>query len=160
MNMAPFEVDAQRNEIRVDLSNSIPSDLSNNLRYIGDLRLGYLLNQQCVYLLGTDSRIPYNTTSEDLRNTSGIYTINVDPAEMSVITANNAEFVFVQVVDGPEGTSEICNEGMFSTEGEVHTAQILLRENKYFVRPKDYYQAYLDRQQNASIQLYVSKHDN
>ena len=27
-----------------------------------------------VYLLGTDSRIPYNTTSEDLRNTS----FNVD----------------------------------------------------------------------------------
>lgn len=58
LNVAYFEVDTVRHEIRLDLSNSLPSDIFNSVRDIGILRLGILM-KSCVYLLGEDSGIPY-----------------------------------------------------------------------------------------------------
>jgi hypothetical protein len=53
--------------VRLDLSSSVPTDLNNDLRNFGTLRLGILLSSpSCVLLLGDESGIPYNST--DLLN--------------------------------------------------------------------------------------------
>ena len=152
MNTAPFEVDEERNEVHLDLSNSIPTDLNNNLRNIGDLYLGILMDS-CIYLLGEES-IPYN--SNDLLNiTSGIYTITVDSSLMDDVTSSL--LVVVQLLDNGDGTA-ICGEALFS--GSSHTVLILLQEETYFLRPKDYYVGRLDRdtQPSTTHTLYVTKY--
>ena len=153
MNTAPFEVDEERNEVRLDLSNSVPTDLNNNLRNIGKLYLGILMDS-CIYLLGEESGIPYN--SNDLLNiTSGIYTIVVDSSLMDDVTSS--PLAVVQLLDNRDGTA-ICGEGLLS--GSSHTVLILLQEATYFLRPKDYYVGRLDRDTQPSVTrtLYVTKY--
>ena len=153
MNIAPFEVDEEKNEVRLDLSNSIPTDLNNNLRNIGKLYLGILIDS-CVHLLSEESGIPYN--SNDLLNiTSGIYTIAVDSSLMDDVISS--PLVVVQLLDSGNGTA-ICGEGFFSESS--HRVLILLQEATYFLRPKDYYVDRLDQdtQPSTTHTLYVTKY--
>lgn len=155
MNDAPFEVDEGRNEVRFDLSNSVPSDLNNMLRNIGTLRLGILMTSSlCVLLLGDESGIPYDST-EQLHITSGIHTIAIDPLLVAKVTGN--PLVIVQILDGDRATeTNICG---LSTE-RSHAARILLQEQTYYIRPKGYYAGRVERVYNPSSTqtLYVTKY--
>ena len=155
MYTAPLEVDETNNEVHVDLSNSIPSDLRNNLRDIGTLRLGILWNSDsCVQLLGEETGIPY-TNNNALPITSGIYTIPIDSSLIDAV-ANNP-LVIVQELDDETGTATICGEEFFSTENS-HSVQILLQEATYFIRPYDYYVDRLEKSSPPSFQtLYVTR---
>ena len=57
---ASFEVDETNMKLHVDLSNSIPTDIYNNICNIGTLRLGIRITN-CISLLGDDSGIPMIT---------------------------------------------------------------------------------------------------
>lgn len=152
VNTAPFEV--ATNEVRFDLSNSIPVDLNNSLRNIGNLQLGVrIADQNCILLLG-DEYIDYDS-DKDFPQTSGIYTVRVDENQV-----NNSPLLLVQVNDGGEGQT-ICSESVFPSliRGESHTAIVLLEEAPYFARPKGYYVDRLDRNEHPSstMTFYVSK---
>lgn len=157
MNNAPFEVDTVRNEVRVDLSNSLPVNLHNSLRDLKQLQLGILNELEsttCVYLLGTTS-IPYLTEGW-LQKTGGIYTFHLEDSQR--IMLENQPLVVVQIVSSDQGSTPICGE-LPSTQGE-HSTQILLQEVPYFIRPKDYYVNRLDynyeSQRSAALTLYVT----
>ena len=158
MFTAPFEVDSSssgRNEIHLDLSNSIPSTLNNSLRNISTLRLGvYMEKESCVLLLGSESGIPY-ASDHNLPITSGIYTITFDASLMDRIASSPLVVAQILESDDSRGTDRICGE--FSSS---HSAQVLLREFEYFVRPKGYYVNRLDRNDSpVSLQtLFVTKY--
>ena len=150
-NFAPVEVDRDRFEIRLDLSNSLSTDIFNNVRDIGTLRLGVLTNS-CVQLLGeNDEGLPY-TSSEYFPLNSAIYTIPVDPTVLDTVSSN--PLVVVQVLNGEEGSNEICGE---STGNSAH---IILQEYAYFIRPKNYYVDFLDRHNHpvSNTTVYVTKY--
>jgi hypothetical protein len=144
-NFAPFEVDQEKFEVRFDLSNSIPTNLSNTLRSIGTLRLGVLL-ESCVLLLGeeSDQGIPYASTIE-LPKTNAIYSVPVDRLLMGEL-ANNP-IVVVQILQSGVGKDNLCTQHI---GGEEHSINIILQEYPYFVRPKGYYTIFLDRNYNST----------
>lgn len=153
--IAVFEVDKKRSEVRIDLSNSLPTDMSNSLRDIGKLRLG-ILKKSCVYLLGDDSGLPY-AAMEDFSITSGIYTVPVHPFLMHTVFTH--PLVLAQVLDNEQGTIASCSERL-STPDIKQSIQILLQEVPYFIRPTGYYKHYLDRQSNPEEKetVYVTKY--
>lgn len=156
MYTAPFEVDSARNEVRLDLSNSIPSDLSNSLRDIGTLHLGiYRQSENCVLLLGDESGILY-LSDNDYPITSGIYSIKVDSSQMDKV--RTSPLVIVQLIDGEQG-DEICGERTFSVKSG-HSALTLLIEYEYYIRPVGYYVERLDRSESpfAGQTLFVTSY--
>lgn len=153
LSMAPFEVDESRLEVAVDLSNALPSNLYNTLRDIGILQLGILQTGTCVYLLGSDG-IPYLSDGW-MSSTGGIYVYQLDEHQASMLA--DSELVVVQVVSGSGGMS-ICGE-LPAMQG-THTAQILLEEDPYFVRPWDYYVDRLEYQDTSLQTLYVTYFGN
>ena len=155
-NFAPSMVDYERNEVRVDLSNSIPTDMSNTLRSIGTLRLGVLLGS-CVLLVGNESAegIPYSSPA-DLPITSAIYTVRVDSSLMDELASD--PLVVVQMVPDGQGNSAICTGSIGGPE--PHTIQIILEEFPVFVRPTGFYSLLLDRNYNniATQTVYATKY--
>ena len=155
MNSAPFEVDWIRNEIRLDLSNSIPSTIKNTLRTIGVLRLGILIqSESCVYLLGDISGIPY-MYNEELPLTSGIYTIPVDSALMTIISQN--PLVIAQVLTGRRGSAETCGSIFHSSRNFLQSIQILLQESDFYIRPKNHFVDRIERDDSSVQILYVTR---
>ena len=152
-NTAAFVTDKERSEVRIDLSNSIPTDLGNSLRDIGALRLGILMDS-CVYLLGGDNTIPYASTDE-VKITSGIYAISVDPLLMDTIAKN--PLVLVQVLSTEEGNHTVCAASKSKME-KVMSVQIVLEELPYYVRPVENYFNFLDRKSmpSMSVPVYVT----
>ncbi len=153
MFTAPFEVDLLRNEVRVDLSNSIPINLKNSLRNIGTLRLGvYKESEACVCLLGDESGIPY-LSDHRFQINSGIYSITFDPSLKFDVTSS--PLIVAQILDDRQG-NRICGESIFSKL----SAMILLQEKEYYIRPKGLYIDRLDRKESAtSVQtLFVTKY--
>ena len=65
----------------------------------------------------------------------------------------DSELVVVQVVSGSGGLA-LC--GVLSSIQGTHTAQILLQEDPYYVRPWDYYVDRLEYQDTSSQTLYVT----
>ena len=118
-NFAPSMVDYERNEVHVDLSNSIPTDMSNTLRSIGTLRLGVLLGS-CVLLVGNESAegIPYSSPA-DLPITSAIYTVHVDSSLMDKVASN--PLVVVQMVPDGQGNSAICTGSIGGPEPKSYS---------------------------------------
>ena len=153
---APFEVDTTRNEVRLDLSNSLPTNLAHSVRDIGTLRIGVVMDS-CVHLLGNESGLPY-ASSDELPVTSGIYTVPMDASLADTIATN--PLAVVQVLESDEGTSTICGEGILSSVETKHTAQVILEEYPYFIRPKGYYAEFLDRNfaPNGSQTVYATKY--
>lgn len=129
-NTAPFEVDKVKHEIRLDVSNSLPSDRYLLLRDIGILRLG-ILRESCVYLLGEEEGLPYAASMDDLTITSGMYTVSVHPSFMNMVL--NYPLVLAQVLSDERGSTPICSD--MSPSGDTHSVQILLQEELYLVRP-------------------------
>lgn len=161
VNFAPFEVDKKnlvdrkKHEVRLDLSNSIPTNLANTLRTIGTLRLGVLLEaDSCVLLLGSESGLPYSS-SIDLPITSAIYAVEVDASLLDSLASN--PLVLVQMLPVGKGSDKLCS---YRTESEAHSANIILQEYPYFFRPKNYYSILLDRNHNptGSQTVYVTKY--
>ena len=153
MSNAPFEVDKIKKEVRVDLSNSLPVNLHNSLRDLKQLQLGILntlSSGTCVHLLGVDG-IPYLTEGW-LQNTGGIYAFHLEDFEVSML--ENSPLVLVQVVSSNQGSTLICGE-LPSTKGQ-HSAQILLDENPYFIRPYDYYVRRMEFGDSTTQTLYVT----
>ena len=139
--LSPFEVDEGKGEIRIDLSNSIPFQNPYQLLYIGTLSLGYIpKDSNCIYLLGgEEGDIPYSTM--DYLINSGIHTIKFNSYEKSMVM--NSPLVLVQVVHSIYGGSApICGKNLFQHSS---TAQILLKENMFFIRPKGFFADRLDR---------------
>lgn len=153
--VASFEVDKARHEVRLDLSNSLPVDMSYSIRNIGKLQLGILKNS-CVYLLGHDSGLPYAYV-EDLPITSGIYTVPVHPSLMHAVSSN--PLVLAQVLGTQEGTSAICSESFYPSQIK-RSVQILLQEELYFIRPAGFSKHYLDRHDHPESKdvVYVTKY--
>ena len=145
-HVAYFEVDAARYEVRIDISNSLPTDLSNSIRDFGKMRLGILM-KSCVYLLGEESGLPY-ATMEDLPITSGIYAVPVHPSLMHLISTHL--LVLVQVLDNREGTGVVCSESV-SSSGLAQSVQILLQETLYYLRPTGAYKHSLDRLRKPEV---------
>ena len=153
--VAPFEVDKTRNEVRLDLSNSLSVDMSYSIRNLGKLRLGILKNS-CVYLLGQDSGLSY-TRMEDIPINSGIYTIPVDPSLMHTVSSN--PLVLAQVLDTQEGNTTICSESFLPLQFE-QSVQILLQEELYYIRPTGLNKHFLDRHNRPESRdtVYVTKY--
>ena len=144
INFAPFEVimKDKKSLVQLDLSNSIPTDLGNSLRDIGKLQLG-ILTQDCVELIGKE----VNYDSEDqLYIRSGIHVVE------SSKNLDDAQLVLVQVINGDLGSNKICSN-------TLETAQILLQEEDYYVRPMAYYVDFLERdvEINSTQQIYVTR---
>ena len=153
---APFEVDQEKNIIHLDLSNSLPSDLHNNLRDIGSLRIGiFRLDLGCVHILDYD--LSY-TDKDQLPITSGVHDISIDPSLITDLGKN--PLVLGQYLDNTGGNSPICGEFLVKNEQNSHSFQILLQENEYFIRPKGYYVDRLDRVDHPSstLQLYATSY--
>ena len=153
--LAPFELDRERNELRVDLSNSLPNDIERRtIRDLGVLRFGILTPSDCVYLLGEEEGLSYNDTEEYLL-TSAIYAIPL--SNPLVDRAANSPIVLVQVMETDEGTSISCKT--YGTPGQQNI-HIILQERPYYVRPKGLTISYLDRQGNpdGSQVIYVTKY--
>ena len=149
---APFEVDKTRNEVRVDLSNSLPCDIyTTHVRDIGTLRLGILM-PLCVYLLGDEGGLPYAST-DDFPLTSAIYSVPVDPSLMHALS--NHPLVLAQVLATDQGTSVRC--GYSNRRRSVH---VVLQEYPYLVHPKEIYVDFLDRYTHPSSTqtLYVTRY--
>ena len=132
----PFEVDKVRNEVRVDLSNSLPSDIYNSVRNLGILRLGISM-PSCVYLLGDEEGLPYAST-DDFPLTSAVYSVPVDASLMHALS--NHPLVLAQVLATDQGTSVRC--GYSNRRRSVH---VVLQEYPYLVHPKEIYVDFLDR---------------
>jgi len=149
---APFEVDQEKNIIHLDLSNSLSSDLHDDLRDIGVLRVGILRND-CVLIISDD--LSYR---HQINLTSGVHDISIDSSLVDEL--KNYPLVLGQYLDNTGGNTPICGEFLIREEQNSHTFQILLQENEYFVRPKGYYVDRLDRVDHPSttIQLYVTRY--
>ena len=141
--IAPFEVDTLRNEIRVDLSNSLPTDLSPALRDLGTLRLGISMPSYCVQLLGNEQGLPYAST-EEYPITSAIYSVPVDPSLMELIAENPVAIVQVLPV-GAESDIVSCQNTSENGGQFQQPLNVIMKEHAYFARPKDLYFGYLDR---------------
>lgn len=143
INFAPFEVVAnnEKFQVQLDLSNSIPTNLHNTLRDIGELQLG-AVTPTCVKLLG---KLDY-TSEDNLYVRSGFHV--VENSENLI----NDQLVIVQVVHGTPGSSKICN-----SRSDHLTAQILLQEESYYVRPMKYYNDFLEKGyvDSSTQQIYV-----
>ncbi len=155
-NEAPFEVDQDNMQVHVDLSNSLPSDIYNNIRYIGNLRLGVLMDAHTVEILGS-SNIPY-TVYNSFSLTSGIYDIDVNSSQMSDILIK--PLVIVQVLSSSDDTPFSVKGTTQFSSGSSQSVIVLLIESDYFIRPKDYYVNRLDYmdQTSAKMQLYVTQY--
>ena len=151
----PFEVDTEAQEVRVDLSNSLPVNFENHLRDIGLLKLGILVGTgetQCVQLIGEETEtIPY-LTDYWLENESGIYTTALTDGESDLLATS--KLVLVQLVEGDEGSSSLCTG--FLTVEETHSVQILAEESPYFIRPADYYVGRLSSGDSSEKTFYVT----
>ena len=158
-NVAPFELDRERREVRIDLSNSLPADLSNSLYNLGTLHLG-VLTGLCVQLLGDESGLPYAPTDE-LPVTSGIYRVPIMEASLMWAVTHHP-LVLAQPLTSYAGSTPICNQHHTSPSpyGPWKTAQILLQEYPYYVRPKGMYTDALDRRHHptGSQTVYVTKY--
>ena len=154
-NEAPFEVDQANMKLHVDLSSSIPSDMYNNIRYIGVLRLGILNDGSgCIILLGDESGIPYYS-NDDLPITSAIYSFDISSNLIEVLS--NSSVVIVQMVNGTDdSTTPVCN----SLLPDDHHVIVLLQEAPYFIRPYGYYVNRLDNLTQPSVTqtLYVTRY--
>ena len=152
-NMAPFELDRERREVRIDLSNSLPADLSNSLYDLGILRVGVLMDS-CVRLLGDERGLPYAPT-EELPVTSAIYGVSIEESYL-VWAATHRPLVLAQVLISHAGSTPVCNYH----GGPWRTAQILLQEDPYFVRPVGLYSDFLDKKYHptSSQTVYVTKY--
>ena len=153
-NEAPFEVDETNMKLHVDLSNSIPSDIYNNVRYIGVLRLGILNDDGCVILLGDEAGIPYYS-NDALPITSAIYSFDISSNLTKVLS--NSSVVIVQMVEGTDkSTTPVCK----SLHPDNHHVIILLQEAPYFIRPYGYYVNRLDNMTQPSVTqtLYVTRY--
>jgi hypothetical protein len=150
MNTAPFEVDYTRHEVRIDLSNSLPTKSDNSIKDIGVLRLGALVESvPCVQLLGDERGIPYTDTSS-----GGIFKIAFDPSQHQTLSSS----ALVIAEESGTGGSRIKVCGESSSTGK-HKALVLLRESTYFMRPRGYYAGRLQSLGDISRQeFYVTKY--
>lgn len=148
-NFTPFEVDSERNEVRLDLSNSLSSDISNSVRDIGVLRLG-VQTESCVHLLGDKQGLPYVT--DNMHVSSGIHTIRVEPHLMDKVNSN--PLVVAQVWTEENGGSVVCRAD------KSNKINIILQEYPYFIRPKSHYVDLLDRHTHpkGTETVYVTKY--
>lgn len=153
-NFAPFEVGTRSqgavHEIRLDLSNSLPTDLTNTIRDLGPLFVGAFDHEaDCVMILNEEP-LPY--TSNDISFPS-IFSIEFPP-ELAHFVAQHALVLF-QSVESGQGSDRLC-----SLPGHSHSVQIILQEYEYFIRPMGYYVDFLEKDDNPSnIQrVYVTKY--
>lgn len=157
MGPAPFEVDMDSREVRVDLSYSLVMDNSLNIRNIGQLQFGVFDESlSCVVLIGDE--IVYNNALYPI--TTAIYNVTVDSQTLMDTIANNP-LVVVQVVSGSGGeqTTGICSHlALPSTKSSApDSTVILLQEDKYFLRPKGNYVGRLDQTDPSNTQeVYVT----
>ena len=155
-NIAPFEVDRSRREIRLDLSNSLPSNKYILLRDIGILRLG-ILHETCIYLLGEEEGLSYASSLHDLTISNGIYTIPVNHSFMDMVSNN--PLVLVQVLSDDSGSDHICRDDV-SLSGNAQSVQIILQEELYLLRPTRPRIIYMDRliHRETIETVYVTKY--
>ena len=157
---APFEID-QANRLHVDFSNSLPVNMNNEVRHIGELKLGYLDEKEgkkCVALLDKVG-IQYLDTNF-LEKNGGIHTIKLSGSPLS-----DHALVVVQIVS----ESDIS-----STSNHMHTCgiqttqihvQILLEEHQFYIRPFGYYVGRLSAGNERTstsdpIEFYVTHYGN
>ena len=164
---APFEVSSLTSdkwEVRLDLSNSILTDFYGSLVDIGCLQLARLDVDQsggsvdqigdsglkCVVLLGKE--LSY-TSDDRFYKEGGIH---------SVIFQYSGDLTKVPlglVQVGEYGSSDLCLDGAAAISTD--RAQILLRENPYFVRPMGYYNDFMEKGHDgnkATKKVYVTSY--
>lgn len=157
-NFAPFEIGRKNDmpEVRLDLSNSLPTDLSNAVRDFGPLKVGVLLeNIPCVMILNEDP-LPYTTSDEFF---PWIFSVPFLPEYEDEVADHPLVLVQdlhtdVWRVRQDEGKDFICSLG------KNHRVQIILQEYAYFVRPVGYYIGFLEKDLNptSSQSVYVTRY--
>ena len=148
---APFSIDFGEKRVHIDFSNSLPTNLSNALRNLGELKLGILVSgQDCVCLIGNES-IPY-LSNNWLQSTGGIYTKELTSSQLRLLKFS--KLVLAQVVESNEGSTLLCQD--FSFAQHDLRVELLLSERPYFVRPNGLYIDRLDEGSISSQKFYVT----
>ena len=153
-NFSPFEVGTRSHgavhEIRLDLSNSLPTDLTNTIRDLGPLFIGALDHEaDCVMIL-SEGPLPY--ASNDI-SFPDIFSIEFQPELVDFVTEHS--LVLFQGVEPGQGQDRLC-----SLPSDSHSVQIILQEYEYFIRPMGYYVDFLEKDYNPSNlqRVYVTRY--
>ena len=157
ISTTPFEVDLQQRKVHVDLSNSLSVNFNNTLYDIGKLRFGTILPVttekiffDCIHLYGKED-IPY-LSKDWLKNSSGIYTFEIDDHFDTL-----PQLVLVQVFGDNQGSIPICMKNDPHLN-EYVSAEILIIEPEYFIRPSGYYVDRLVQGDMSSKTFYVTRY--
>lgn len=164
-NFAPFEIGTKNDmpEVRLDLSNSLPADLSNAIRDLGTLKLGvrsrysgFPFHHSCVFILSEDP-LPYINGDKFF---PWIFSVPFDPIHKEMVEEN--PLVLVQVLESDEECTvdDIYMDEICTLPKHQHRIRIILEEYPYFIRPMGYYVDFLEREHNpTSFQsVYVTRY--
>ena len=150
MGITPFEVSSDGSEVRLDLSNSLLLDTYQNIRDIGILHLGVLLQKGDVRRISLPDGIPYRCNDRYIAS-SGIYIIQVSDASIRQLVKTRPLVIYDVLPMSEQQEQCILTPSHYN---------ILLLEEKYYIRSHDYYLGRLDNNHVTSIEhdVYVTRY--
>ena len=132
VNIAPFIYDKSRKILVFDISNTFPSDMSNNKLDLGNLWIG-VLNNGAVTIFGES--LPY--LHSNTWNKGGVVEYVV-PSELESTVQNFPMVIVKEVEENSSGDNTYPHKHSFSSLSSSKVV-VLLQEMHYFVRPMGYY---------------------
>ena len=152
---APFKVNYETKTLNVDLSNTLPMNTYGTLRDIGPIQLGIFIasaSESCVSPLS--DLIPY-LEENWLQSTSGIVSVPLRDDQLKDIRSFKL-VMYQEMNDVYSDVVPFCGDVFQSTKGS-HSAQLLIEEPQYYVRPLDLYVGRLEYGESQDMTLLVTE---